>query len=69
MGELEFDDLPLPMQRLLNPEEVQKYDTSTIGVSQYGSNVMSDINGGVDEHGSEWVRIVQNQSLNYFLVN
>ena len=29
-GELDFDEMPLAMQRLFSPDEVRAYDTSSI---------------------------------------
>ncbi len=64
-GELEFDDLPLAMQRLYSPEEMRQYDTSMLLSSSCGNR--TNDGSGRDEHFSMGeVREVRQLSLNYF---
>lgn len=67
LGEIEFDDLPLPMQRLYNPEEVRQYDTLTIGITrQHAVNESEDGDESHSESELDVVRVVRNLSLHYF---
>ena len=47
-GELEFDDLPLAMQRLYSPEEMRQYDTSMLSSSSQGNR--ADDGSGREDH-------------------
>lgn len=62
-GELDFDDLPLSMQRLYSPDEVRAYDTSNMSEHSLAYDGNESGNEGVDGDG---VRVVRNLSLNYF---
>lgn len=66
-GELEFDDLPLAMQRLFSPEEIRAYDTSVLLSSTLSAGTNSINNSSSDKHFSTRdVREVRHLSLNYF---
>jgi hypothetical protein len=70
LGELEYDDVPLAVQRLYSPDQIRNYDTSTIGADgevEEGSH--DEVNHGSDMVGEvdiDKVCIVRNLSLNYF---
>lgn len=62
-GELDFDEMPLAMQRLFSPDEVRAYDTSLmseLAVDDVGGDI------GSDEEGIDGIRVVRNLSLAYF---
>ena len=61
-GELEFDDMPLSMQRLYSPDEVQAYDTSV--PVQRSTRMIKEVNG--DDDCIDGIREVGKLSLNYF---
>ena len=61
-GELEFEDMPLSMQRLYSPDEVRAYDTSVL--AQRSMRLIDNISGNDD--GVDGIREVGKLSLNYF---
>ena len=64
-GELEFDDLPLAMQRLYSPDEVRRYDTSsrpTPVVAAVEANTLANEDNKLDDGP----RIVRKLSLPFF---
>jgi len=72
LGELDVDDVPLAMNRILSPAAIRAYDTSTIGAATLPLNEEEDgieednDEDDFEEHGEGEVRIVRNLSLKYF---
>jgi len=64
-GELEFDDLPLSMQRLYSPEEIRAYDTSLL-LSAGSDTIHGDGGGNNNDFITGDIREVRKLSLNYF---
>ena len=62
-GELEFDDIPLSMQRLYSPDEVRAYDTSVL-VQRSSTRMIIDDHSG--DNFVDGIREVGKLSLNFF---
>lgn len=64
LGEFEYDNFPLALQRLFSPEEIRAYDLSKmVGSAMVRRDEMDDDN---TEFGSDGTRYVCDLSLNYF---
>ena len=61
-GELEFDDMPLSMQRLYSPDEVRAYDTSVL--AGRSMRMIEEVYG--DDDCVDGIREVGKLSLNFF---
>jgi len=72
-GDLEFDDMPLALQRLYSPSEIRAYDTSATAVAAANARRPlgvqgEDVNRGKtgDDFIDGDVHVVRDLSLNYF---
>jgi hypothetical protein len=63
LGDLEYDDAPLSIQRLLSPDEIREYDISSRPTRP--SNYL-DSHEYNEVDNDERVRIVRKLSLNFF---
>jgi hypothetical protein len=64
-GNLEFDDLPLAMQRLFLSDKIRAYDTSTLVMQVRRQEEQEELLNNL-EAGRSDVRVVRQLSLNYF---
>jgi hypothetical protein len=51
LGEFEFDDVPLPIQRLYSPDKVHAHDTSASAIVVVTRQQLLDMRGGVPIEG------------------
>ena len=68
LGELDHDDVPLALTRILWPAEIRAYDTSRVGehLEQEESDDDDDVDTRDGDNDSQEVRHVRNLSLDYF---